>query len=553
MKYDFCGIPPTDFNYQPPSSDNFVFFADPNFVPINLKNFFGSVVTVNSYYECFYYGELGWSTSGLTIFDVSLYAFIFLFLMAFFYFLRKKQESFLTFNKKFKTLMKSKNSIKLFTTIYLLIQIRIIFEYVKNKAINLRPFIDEYVSLSSNYHIFKELDFSAGGFLGDTFSVYLTSGPISAIGSIFGWSLFKNIYISRISNYFWIVFLLFIYFFIIKNKYKLKQNYFIFFIFQLILLVPWWQGGIYSLGEIPSLIFVSMAMLTFQKNRKLSLILFGVSIFLGKFLNIIIFVTFYATTLIIDRSFKAVIKDVTIFVVALLPWFILINLTYQKGNIFTYFYDLYYFVTDSNASGVQIDSIFNFSALKISILNSEYSSWNVYEKIRIGILPLIALYLIIKNKIYINKIFGNISYPIVASILSIYLWFWILNPLKWMRYSQHFTVLSIILISSFVLFEVFSNKIDYFFSFGLLTFYLDNTKKYFIYYLLVFFLIYLVSQKNFSKPVLIILMSFLITFDISTSVFKQELQFIPDATIQDCEIKFNTDICRESYFDSLNE
>ena len=332
MKYDFCGIPPTGFNYQPPSSDNFVFFADPNFVPINLKNFFGSVVTVNSYYECFYYGELGWSTSGLTIFDVSLYAFIFLFLMAFFYFLQKKQESFLTFNKKFKTLMKSKNSIKLFTTIYLLIQIRIIFEYVKNKAINLRPFIDEYVSLSSNYHIFKELDFSAGGFLGDTFSVYLTSGPISAIGSIFGWSLFKNIYISRISNYFWIVFLLFIYFFIIKNKYKLKQNYFIFFIFQLILLVPWWQGGIYSLGEIPSLIFVSMAMLTFQKNRKLSLILFGVSIFLGKFLNIIIFVTFYATTLIIDRSFKAVIKDVTIFVVALLPWFILINLTYQKGN-----------------------------------------------------------------------------------------------------------------------------------------------------------------------------------------------------------------------------
>ena len=55
---------------------------------------------------------------------------------------------------------------------------------MKNKAISLKPFVDEYVSISSNYHFFRELNFSAGGFLGDTFSVYLTSGPISAIGSV---------------------------------------------------------------------------------------------------------------------------------------------------------------------------------------------------------------------------------------------------------------------------------------------------------------------------------------------------------------------------------
>ena len=39
MKYEFCGIPPLGFNYQPPNSENFVFVADPNFVPINLQNF----------------------------------------------------------------------------------------------------------------------------------------------------------------------------------------------------------------------------------------------------------------------------------------------------------------------------------------------------------------------------------------------------------------------------------------------------------------------------------------------------------------------------------
>ena len=80
MKYEFCGIPPLGFNYQPPNSENFVFVADPNFVPINLQNFFGSIVTVNSFYECFYYGELGWSVSNLTIFDIAIYAVVFLLL-----------------------------------------------------------------------------------------------------------------------------------------------------------------------------------------------------------------------------------------------------------------------------------------------------------------------------------------------------------------------------------------------------------------------------------------------------------------------------------------
>ena len=45
MKYEFCGTPPLGFNYLPPNSENFVFVADPNFVPINLQNIFGSIVT----------------------------------------------------------------------------------------------------------------------------------------------------------------------------------------------------------------------------------------------------------------------------------------------------------------------------------------------------------------------------------------------------------------------------------------------------------------------------------------------------------------------------
>jgi hypothetical protein len=553
MKYEFCGTPPLGFNYQPPKSENFVFIADPNFIPINLQNFFGSIVTVNSYYECFYYGELGWSVSTLTIFDIAIYTFAILLLTILFFLNYKKKFLFNNVYKQTKSLIRSKNSMRLITLLYIFFQIRIVYEYVKNKAISLKPFVDEYVSISSNYHFFRELNFSAGGFLGDTFSVYLTSGPISAIGSVFGWVMYENIYVSRIFNYFWIVILLFLFFIVVKDKFKLKQNYYLLFIFQLILLVPWWQGVLYSLGEIPSLLLVVMAMLTFQKNRKLSLILFGLSIFLGKFLNILIFLMFYICIFANEKSLKNLLRDAVTFIVALVPWFVLINFTYQKGNVVDYFYDLYYFVTDSSASGVQVGTLFNFSEITLSILSSEYAFWNVYEKIRIGILPLILLFLILKNKKSIDLIFGNVSLAIFSSITFLYLWFWVLNPLKWMRYSQHFTFLLILLILSLVLFEVFPNKTDYFISLITLAFYLDNTKNYFIYYLIIFCFLYIFLIKKPYKSVLIIFMSFLITFDISMSVLKKDFQTIPDINIRECKEDLNTDICRESYFNSLNE
>lgn len=553
MKYEFCGTPPLGFNYQPPNIENFVFDADPSFVPINLQNIFGSIVTVNSYNECFYYGELGWSVSNLTIFDIAIYAFAFLLFTILIFLTYKKQSLFKDIYQQTKSLIKKKISIKLFTLIYILFQIRIVYEYVKNKAVGLSPFVDEYVSISSNYHFLKELNYSAGGFLGDTFSVYLTSGPVSAIGSVFGWFLYENIYISRIFNYFWAVVLLFLFFIFVKDRFQLKQNYYLLFIFQLILLVPWWQGVLYSLGEIPSMILIVMAMLTFQKNRKLSLILFGLSIFLGKFLNILIFLVFYICIFLNERSVKTLVKDTGIFIVHLFPWFVLINITYQKGNIFDYFYDLYYLVSDHSASGLQIGSIFNYSEISLSILSSEYASWNIYEKIRIGIIPLIALYLIIKNKKSIDVIFGKLSIAILFSITFIYLWFWILNPVKWIRYSQHFTLMSILFILTFVVFEVYPSKLDYFISLTAIAFHLDNTKKYFIYYLMIYIFLYIFLTKKTFKPVFIIFMSLLITFDISMSVLKKEFQPIPKINIKECEEKLNSDLCRESYFNLLNE
>ena len=67
MYENICGITPLNFTKIVPEGSNYIFTKDPSFIPITLKNFFGSVVQVNSFEECYYYAELGWSNSKITI------------------------------------------------------------------------------------------------------------------------------------------------------------------------------------------------------------------------------------------------------------------------------------------------------------------------------------------------------------------------------------------------------------------------------------------------------------------------------------------------------
>ena len=232
---------------------------------------------------------------------------------------------------------------------------------------------------------------------------------------------------------------------------------------------------------------------------------------------------------------------------------LLINFTYLNGNVFDYFLDLYVFITNNNASGTGTDNIFNLGELRNSILNTEYSNWNIYEKIRIGILPLIGTALIIKNKKFINSKFGNISSPVTFSIIGIYIWFWILSPLKWMRYSQHITALMLLLTLYFIVFEVYKSEYDVLIGALLIMFYFDNTKKYFIYFYLLILLIFIFTKKQFKKTTLIITISVLLSFDITYSVLSKDIVSIPNHDVGNCNSIINSDECRESYFSLFYE
>ena len=81
---------------------------------------------------------------------------------------------------------------KTFIFVYLF-QISVLFYlfYITSKT--LKPFADEYVSLTSNLGFFTSLDFDAGIDHGGSYGVELTSGPISALGGVLGLTISKKL------------------------------------------------------------------------------------------------------------------------------------------------------------------------------------------------------------------------------------------------------------------------------------------------------------------------------------------------------------------------
>ena len=128
------------------------------------------------------------------------------------------------------------------------------FDYVRTKAVRIPRFIDEYLSLASNYNFFTTADFNAGEFIGGSYSIFLTSGPISAIGGVLAWNFTSNIYIARISNFYWLLLMQLLLSYLVAKH--IERNYLpTLFLSNLILvLVPWWQGSLYMIGEFASVI-----------------------------------------------------------------------------------------------------------------------------------------------------------------------------------------------------------------------------------------------------------------------------------------------------------
>lgn len=465
-----CGVIPEGFKKVVIEGSDYTFKNDPTFNAISLYNFFGKAATVNSFQECFYYVELGFSQGMFNIFDLILrVTIIFLSIFVFYKIYKSKKIKIYSLKKiisKTKNLF-SKNKFKkeflLFSFISAaLLQNFYIFDYVRTKAARIPNFIDEYISLTSNVSFFSNLDFNAGDFIGGSYSIYLTSGPVSAIGGVLGWNLTKSLTIARLGNFYWLLLLQLI-FAIVLCKSK-KSN--LFFIIPmsciLITLIPWWQGGLYSLGEISSMLIFTNSVFLFNKYRRLSLVLISISIFYGKLLTLLPFIGFYIFVAFNEKDLKKIIYD---FISVVAPYGVYLILAWyniENFQLLIFLENQINLFLNHQSSGL---SKFWEISLTENFEMSEASRWQSIDIYRILIFPILVILLIYKNKIALNKYFYNISYPLIGSIVLPYLWFWILSPTKWIRYSQHFTITSIIVILYLLNFELVNNKIDIFLTF----------------------------------------------------------------------------------------
>jgi len=547
---NICGAIPKDFVKIKPTGNSYIFNNDPNFLPINLNNFKGAIATVNSFQECFYYVELGFGVNVFNIFDLVKYVFIAALICVILFILNLKKTNLLSFFQQLDYLSYKKSINFILFLILLAVEIFVVLKYSINKSASLRPFIDEYVSLTSSYYFFTDLDFTAGGFLGGAHSKYLTSGPVSSVGAVFGWIFTQNFIATRISNYFWIVIINLVLLLIISKHKKINYKYSLLFTLSMFFLVPWWQGMLYGLGEFASTIIFCNAIFLFSKSRNLSLSLFGISIALGKLLTLIPFAGFYFLIILNEKSLKSVLKDASFFLLPLIPWFLLINLRYAQGNLLDFFQDtLNFILKDSEASGLSIFSKFSLQNIKASILGSEYQYWNQYEKLRLSIVPLITIILIFRNRTSLNRSFGPISLPLISSIVLHILWFWLLSPLKWMRYSQHYMIVVVVTLFYMVLFNVYTKKLD--FLVGCLTIGLlfDNSESNFILlFLLLIISVFLYKGQRWTDISKIILVSIII-YDLSSAISLNESNTIPKMTIESCNKELISDECRNDYLE----
>ena len=343
------------------------------------------------------------------------------------------------------------------STLFLIIQ----------KSNSLPTFVDEIVAIGSTFNILSTLDFNAAPLLDGSFSVGLTTGPLSSIGGVVGWLFTKDLLYSRIFNFFYVLFFLIIIFNLLDDK-KLKLNVQILMPF-LITLIPWWYGVLYSIGEIISMYIFILGILILRDKQHISFLLFGISLILCKFASILPISLFLMTYIFLNK--KLVIKNLIFFLFPFILWGILASLTLGLNEGFYSLFDIFLYHLFHEGSGV--DS-FSFKNILYLIQQTEVSQWSVASYLRIMIAP-IAFYLYtIKNYKILTTKFDHLIIPLLISNFGTYLWFWIISPKKYMRYSHHFIVPIIFFTIIFLITNVNKSKLDYIILIGTLSLFLSS-------------------------------------------------------------------------------
>tara|TARA_A100001035_G_scaffold52023_2_gene37931 strand:+ start:537 stop:1865 length:1329 start_codon:yes stop_codon:yes gene_type:complete len=420
-----------------------------------------------------------------------------------------------------------------------------VFEYLVSQT--LKSFGDEYISLASNYGFFTQLNFDAGFDNGGSYGVELTSGPISALGGVVGWILTKNLLIARFFNFLWVFLLQIVLIYIVKKYYEINLKNYLLLSSLLFVIIPWQFGTLYMLGEVPSTIIFFYSILLFPKNRNFSIILFSISIIYGKLILAIMFLVFYISYVLINQQFRNIHLDIFYFSIPLFLWLFFVFLFYEKGNIFEYVQNLFEFNVLNNRSVGIKDSPLSFIDYINSFRSSEVVNWNIADILRILISPLLFNVILLTSKNKVSNELSRLFIPVLFSTTVHYLWFWLMSPTKWIRYSQHFVMVGIMLILFLLSTEgiKLNEKIN---SFGIVIYLSLFLNSSLLIILTIFFaLYYLYKNSNLSNDLIVNLITISFILNLINGIYETQNKTIYKFEFNYCEEQLDTKLCWEEY------
>jgi hypothetical protein len=165
--------------------------------------------------------------------------------------------------------------------------IGMVLNLIYKTSLTLKPWEDEIIALTSSINFYTSLDYLPNNSY-DNYSYGLTSGILSSIGGVIGWTITRDLIFTRFFNFLYVFFVQFL---MTYSIFKTNKNYkylnSIFFGLVLIVLVPWWFSTLYLIAEVISTLIFVNALFIYNKNKKLSLFLMGCSVIFGKFLLLI--------------------------------------------------------------------------------------------------------------------------------------------------------------------------------------------------------------------------------------------------------------------------
>ena len=116
-----------------------------------------------------------------------------------------------------------------------------------------------------------------------------------------------------------------------------------------------------------------------------------------------------------------------------------------------------------------------------------------------------------------------------------------------MRYSQHFTIVVLLVIFYLIGFNLLTSKIQYFACLNLIALFIENNKNFILLYLLAsIFLIFLQNKLNYKK-ISKAFLAFMIVLDISLPYFENTSIVDYQVTNIDCQINLISEDCLNFY------